>query len=1319
MRILKQALLWMLVVCLAAFISWIYISEINRSKTQDSLQESKEGNELVEALEMNRAETNAARSEYFFRLLRDPATNRIPEDIRSRELNFAKQLPVRGSTVPGRSKATTAAVDYVWHGVGPVDVGGRTRALGIDQRNSNIIIAGGVSGGIWKSTDGGDTWEMKTDPSQNMSVSYLAQDPNNLDTWYYASGEFLGNSARDQGSRAFYHGTGVYKSTDNGESWQQIVGDSDVFYNSQFDYISRIVVSPVSGSIFIASNGFGIYRSTDGGQTWSRVLGEGATYFDVNVGPNGKLVAVVSEAGPGTEDPGVYFSTDDGDSWTYVTPNSFPNAHRRSVAAFAPSDPSIFYVFTHKGSGDNQQVSFHKFTLNTSDTDTASTEDRSANIPNFGEPVGGINVQGGYNMVVRVKPDNPNFVFVGGVNLFRSTDGFATAPLDSNDDGEDDASEKDKYWIGGYAKVNNVSQYSNHHPDQHILAFDPNDPNNVWSGHDGGLSYTDDITASAVNWTDRDEGYVTSQFYTVAIPNDPENPSVVGGTQDNGSPYFVLDGSMNQDGDSRDISSGDGAYAAITDNHLFTSSQLGRTLRYDLDETDTYNFEAYVHPRGAQNQLFIHPYALDPADESIMYYPDVMSPTQDKQGTPRIWVNTTVDEIINSNSGGATSGWQAVDLDISNQYLISALEVSRRPTDVLYYAASSGSSQPKVFKATDASGGFNITDISIDAAQSGAYVHDIALNPTDGNEALVVMSNYSITGLFHTTDGGETWTAVEGNLENEESGSGEGPSLRSATIMPTGSSTIYMVGTSIGLFSTDILDGGNTSWGQESANGLGNTVTEFVTSRYTDGMVAVGSHGRGIFLGEYQGELSSPGPPGVPDGLVATFTAESIELSWESNPEIDITGYNVYKGQEPSELTLFQEQVSATSLQDADTSKHSAYYALTALDNEAFESDRSRPIAAFREIKTVDATWRLVGSPLLESGDAQLPDGIDLIGFEGVYEIVNRMERGRGYWSKHTEKDSIVYAGTAPTQLDLKLRQGWNLVSGIGDTISVSEIQDPNDILSTTPVKEFANNSYQDAQVLAPTGGYFIHAQSKGFVTLEVDTSSSSQLNKLLAGTTKSTPRGGLDALLFSRNGVNTSLLVSREGLSREEKQYFLMPPQAPEPVIDVRTEQGYSVVDENKTEIKVTTSAYPIQVQVGPSVPNDRSYRLIGFNKGEEIHFDLRPGEPVTVDRSYDRLILAGLNEGEIPLTNELSPNYPNPFNPSTTIDYQLSTKGMVSMEVYNLVGRKVQTLVNKVQNPGKYSVTFNASSLSSGTYFVRIKAGDFYKVRKMTLIK
>ncbi|MDZ7682177.1 MAG: hypothetical protein U5J63_10835 [Fodinibius sp.] len=183
------------------------------------------------------------------------------------------------------------------------------------------------------------------------------------------------------------------------------------------------------------------------------------------------------------------------------------------------------YVFAIKGAGQtsNQNVAFFKIDI--SDPQNPVTEDRSENLPDFrqdGSGTGYVNPQGGYNMVVDVKPDDENYVFVGGTNLFRSTDGFASSPSEGYDGSSE--SQKDQYWIGGYSKDNNASLYPNQHPDQHVIVFpQPNsNPNLMWSGHDGGLSYTSNVTASEVSWEDKDNGYLTSQFYAADIPAKKE-----------------------------------------------------------------------------------------------------------------------------------------------------------------------------------------------------------------------------------------------------------------------------------------------------------------------------------------------------------------------------------------------------------------------------------------------------------------------------------------------------------------------------------------------------------------------------------------------------------------------------------------------------------------------------------------------------------------------------------------------------------------------------------------------------------------------------
>ncbi|HKI46684.1 MAG TPA: hypothetical protein VKA08_15250, partial [Balneolales bacterium] len=567
------------VVVLLLFVGWLTVSLPAGSQRSNEIQKEKTGQEHEkEESTVERQKNNAGRYEYIFRMLRDPKTGTIPNNVRARELAYANLID-QGSKYLTPYSTTAAATGFSYSQAGPYNVGGRTRALGITMNSSNqpnIYIAAGVSGGVWKSTDAGSTWTLTTSPGQSMSVTSLAQDPINKNTWYYCGGEFVGNSAATNG--APYRGGGVFKSTNNGDSWSvlpttQVTDQAS--YNNIYQYCSKIVVSPTTESVFVCSNAGVIMRSTDGGTTFTQVLGGINNHYFTNiaVASNGILIAALSQFANQTSTsspPGIYLSTDDGTTWNPITPSTFPTKYERTVLAFAPSDPTVAYSLTYTGSQVNghDDMRFFKYTISGS---TASSVERTSNLPEFGGQVGDFN-QGDYNMVVAVKPDDPNFVLLGSTNLYRSTDGFSTA-----------ANNVSLNWIGGYSNVNDVSSYPGNHPDQHAIAFVPGNPTHVVDGHDGGLSYTSDITqqqtsGNAVKWTSLDNGYMTTQFYAVTMYNGKGDLRILGGAQDNGSPFFRA--SSGTASISSDITSGDGGDAYLGKTFAYASTQNGSITRY-------------------------------------------------------------------------------------------------------------------------------------------------------------------------------------------------------------------------------------------------------------------------------------------------------------------------------------------------------------------------------------------------------------------------------------------------------------------------------------------------------------------------------------------------------------------------------------------------------------------------------------------------------------------------------------------------------------------------------------------------------------------
>jgi len=550
---------------------------------------------------IGRKDDPAARGRFEWKRLRNPATNAIPADIRKRELAFAKRLEDETAGLRAQMRKTSAAQTSEWTWRGPANLGGRTRALAIDVSNENVMLAGGVSGGMWRTTNSGQSWTKTTLPTELHSVTCIAQDTRTgrTSTWYYGTGEARGNSASGGASgagSAAYRGDGIYKSTDGGQSWTLIqttaTGRTESFDHT-FDYISNIVIDPsnaVDDELYVSAFGT-IKRTDDGGDTWTNELGDfydSSEYTDVAVTSGGVVYATI---GSGGTDAGIHRSAD-GLTWTDITPADMPLTWNRVVIGISPMNENhVYFLGNTPGSGTEGHM-FWKY-----DASTETWENRTANLPNSSEDEEGgtYNSQTSYNMLVKVKPGTET-VFIGGVNLFRSTDGFATT--------------ENVTWVGGWLYENK----NNHHADQHALVFLPSDPGVMYSGHDGGVSVTTDNAAAAVQWTSLNNRYNTTQFYTVALDRNRQGGNVViGGMQDNGTWYSTS--SAGSASWSEVPSGGDGGFCALTEGEavIYSSSQNGHTYRF------TNTTWARIDPEGGSGYMFITPFVLNPSNSDMVY----------------------------------------------------------------------------------------------------------------------------------------------------------------------------------------------------------------------------------------------------------------------------------------------------------------------------------------------------------------------------------------------------------------------------------------------------------------------------------------------------------------------------------------------------------------------------------------------------------------------------------------------------------------------------------------------------------------------------
>lgn len=815
--------------------SAIWLGQVDREPSlADKLKAKSEKSKIKKAVkaEIRSKDNPNGRAEWERKRLIDPATGELPAGIQKKELEFAKSLPSYNlipidQAVLGKTNAD------IWSHRGPVNVGGRTRALAVDISNASILIAGGVSGGMWKSSDGGTTWKKTTKPEAFHPVSSLIQDPRSGKnaTWYYGTGELVGNSTSKEG--AYYNGDGIFKSTDNGETWTQISttkSTSVTNFDSYLDFTWNLAIDPsnATGTEIYAATYGGIYRSADGFSTYTMTLqsntaGNESYYSDVAATTTGVIYATLSSSG---DKSGIFRSTD-GLTWTDITPAAFPSTYKRIVIGIAPSNEKVVYFLAETpGSGLNGH-SFWKYTYVSGNGSGAGGTwvNRSANMPAFGGSVGNFDSQGSYDLVIKVKPDNENAVFIGGTNLYRSTDGFAT--------------KNNTAWIGGYSTDNDVSQYSNHHPDQHSLAFNTTNAAELYSGHDGGISKTANCLAPAVQWLFKNNGYLTTQFYTVAFNEITANDNrLIGGLQDNGT-WWTTTSTGTTPWNS--VFSGDGAFCAVANNNLslYASAQQGIMYRVRLSDNAFINLQ----PTGVTEEFeFINPFVLDPSDSKIMYM---------FNGTT-LWRNSNVEAVpFNSNYPTTSLNWTKLTSTTSSGFTLTAIAVCKTPANRVYYASYSGTAN-KLMKLDGANSG-NPTPVSIRGSNfpAGGYISSIAVNPDDGNEILVTFSNYGIFSVFHTTNGGTSWTNISGNLEQKTDGSGDGPSVRSASILPVSNGKLYFAGTSTGLYATATLNGMSTIWVQQGKSTIGNVVVEMVKSRKADGLVVAGTHGNGVYSAKY------------------------------------------------------------------------------------------------------------------------------------------------------------------------------------------------------------------------------------------------------------------------------------------------------------------------------------------------------------------------------------------------------------------------------------------------------------------------------------
>lgn len=814
-----------------------------------------------------------ARWQWELKRLADPQTGCIPNNVRQRELTFASTLPKNTDAGPVSLGNSTG-----WIHRGPYFIGGRTRALAIDACNTRRILAGSVSGGMWISDDAGQNWRATQATNELRSATCLVQDnrPNHQNIWIMGTGEAYGQSAGARG--AYYLGDGLFISVDSGKSWKPMASTAagnPLTFTTGWQLVWNLAIDNTAsdtGTEIYAAIYNQIMRSFDQGKTWRSMI-NGGYFTDVAVAKSGVVFATSSSDGA---KKGIFRASNDGD-FVNINPPFLGITYKRISIGIDPNKSESAYFLLNTDGFGKKTINFkgeiewnalYRYTMFKGMAykggDSILWEDLSVNLPNKGGYFERWNVQGSYDMLVRVTPGNSNQVFIGGTNLFKSTTGFSDSLSTSK--------------IGGYAinaKFPNVGVYSNHHPDQHNLVFYPLG-DSMLSSNDGGVFRANQLEASPQVWQSLNNGYLTTQFYTVALDHaTSESPIIVAGAQDN---CQVMTVSTNPQANWNNVFFGDGSYCQVADGAktFYFSKQQGKMVKAEVDPAGIRTKYARIDPIGGAQYLFVNPYILDPKDNNVMYL----------AGGKYLWRNNDLKAIaMNNTNDSIAQGWfKGPDsIPIKNEF-ISAIGVSSFPAHRVYY----GSTLKRVYRIDSA----NVTslkpkDITATIFPS-AYVSCVAVDPRNAERLLVAFSNYNVYSIFASDDGGKTWSKSAGNLEQYATGLGDGPSIRWLSIMPVADGTIYLAATSTGFYATDTLMGLNTKWVQQASGEIGNMVCDMFDVRILDGTVALATHGNGIFSAKLvkKGDILSVNQLEKNNSLLLTVSPnpsrslDEVRVSW-------------------------------------------------------------------------------------------------------------------------------------------------------------------------------------------------------------------------------------------------------------------------------------------------------------------------------------------------------------------------------------------------------------------------------------------------------
>jgi len=462
-------------------------------------------------------------------------------------------------------------------------------------------------------------------------------------------------------------------------------------------------------------------------------------------------------------------------------------------------------------------------------------------------------------------------------------------------------------------------------------------------------------------------------------------------------------------------------------------------------------------------------------------------------------------------------------------------------------------------------------------------------------------------------------------------------------------------------------------------------------------------------------------------------------ISWETSSSNDVDKYLVYNTDADGQITGAAVGASTqTSFELPQNFEGVQNFVVKARDINNNIGGASQPVSAVYP-KTIGynmlAGWNLIGLPVDANADSikkVLKNASNIYEYNGGYTNVSELKAGKGYWAKFTQKELAELQGLPLTKLVIDVEKGWNLISGIGGVLPTTSIKDPEGVLLSETIYAF-NQAYTSVDTLRPGLGYWIRASAAGTITFmhpklvttgqQTQAHTNSQLAKA-----KDDIEQEFSTIKISDGKHNKELYFGSKLPEQVDKRKYSLPPLAPGNFFDARFSGDTRLVEKSEVKIKlnkIENTALKLKIKAAnPATQNLFLVKEFGDDK-LLANYKIGAGKEVKLrDKKTNAIYITPAKrlaekQNEVPEKFELKQNYPNPFNPTTQIPYSLTETATVRLEVYNILGKKVATLIDQQMEPGTYQVTFDGSNLASGVYIYRLQAGTRVSTRKFILAK